>query len=313
VIFSGVGKTPEEIALALESGVLFISAESDAEVRTIGEIAARKALDARVVLRTNPDVDARTHPYISTGLRNHKFGIPIEQVPKILTEASRMPRVRVVGLGCHIGSQITEIGPFEAAARGMVALARAMGEHAPLEFLDFGGGLGVDYTGEAPPSVEAYARTLIDASRGTRLKLVLEPGRVIVARAGILLCRVIRKKSQGEKTFVIVDAAMNDLIRPSLYKAFHEIRPVRPRDGREVVDVVGPICESTDFLAQGREVSTLESGDLVAVMTAGAYGAVLSSNYNSRPRGAEVLVSGKTYSTIRRRETFDDLIRLERS
>ncbi len=312
VILSGVGKTRDEIAYALGSDVLFISAESSAEVRTIGEVADDGSTEARIVLRTNPNVDAKTHPYISTGLRSHKFGIPVDDVARIVDEVRGMPRVRVVGLGCHIGSQITDIGPFEAAAREMVSLARALGRETPLEFLDFGGGLGVTYDGETPPSMEVYAETLIRLTRGTGLKLVLEPGRILVGPAGILLCRVVRKKTQGEKKFVIVDAAMNDLIRPSLYKAYHQVRPVRPRDGVEVVDLVGPICESTDFFAEGREIPTLEPGDLVAVMTVGAYGAVLASNYNSRPRGAEILVRGSEYSTIRRRETFEDLIRLER-
>jgi diaminopimelate decarboxylase len=313
VILSGVGKTPEEIEFALESGVLFISAESRAEVATIGEVASGKGMIARVVLRTNPNVDAKTHPYISTGLRNHKFGIALDDATAIIRDASGTPGVDIVGIGCHIGSQITEIAPFEAAAAGIVALALEMKKHAPLDFLDFGGGLGVSYNGEVPPSVEQYADTLIRVSKGTGLTLVLEPGRIIVGPAGILLCRVIRKKTQGEKTFVIVDAAMNDLIRPSLYRAFHQVRPVKPRAGKEMVDLVGPICESTDFLAEGREIETLEPGDLVAVMTAGAYGWVLSSNYNSRPRSAEVLVRGGEYSTIRRRETYEDLIRLERA
>jgi len=264
-------------------------------------------------LRTNPDVNAQTHPYISTGLKSHKFGISFEQAPALAIEAAKMPGIQVVGIGCHIGSQITDLGPFEEAAGSIVAMASDLkNQGLPLEYLDFGGGLGIPYNGETPPTPKAYAETLIRYSNALGLTLVLEPGRVIVGASGILLCRVIRKKTQGDKQFVIVDAGMNDLIRPSLYGSFHRLSPVRKSEETEVIDLVGPICESADFLAQDREAPRMEPGDLVAVMTTGAYGSTLASNYNSRPRPAEVLVDGDAFSVIRRRETYEDLIRLEK-
>ncbi len=312
IILSGVGKTRDEIQYALDRDVLFVSVESRAELETIAEVAIETGRTARVVFRTNPDVDARTHPYISTGLKSHKFGVSFEDTPALVADAAAMPGVEVAGIGCHIGSQITDLGPFREAAGSIAGLAsNLMDQGIPLKYLDFGGGLGISYDGELPPTPHVYAETLIGISRDLGLTLVLEPGRVIVGTSGILLCRVIRKKTQGKKQFVIVDAGMNDLIRPPLYGSFHGLRPVREREGTEVIDLVGPICESTDFLARDREVSRLEPGDLVAVMTAGAYGSALASNYNSRPRPAEVLVDGESFSVVRRRETYDDLIRLE--
>lgn len=312
IILSGVGKTRDEIQYALDRDVLFVSVESRAELETIAEVAIETGRTARVVFRTNPDVDARTHPYISTGLKSHKFGVSFEDTPALVADAAAMPGVEVAGIGCHIGSQITDLGPFREAAGSIAGLAsNLMDQGIPLKYLDFGGGLGISYDGELPPTPHVYAETLIGISRELGLTLVLEPGRVIVGTSGILLCRVIRKKTQGKKQFVIVDAGMNDLIRPPLYGSFHGLRPVREREGTEVIDLVGPICESTDFLARDREVSRLEPGDLVAVMTAGAYGSALASNYNSRPRPAEVLVDGESFSVVRRRETYDDLIRLE--
>ena len=312
IILSGVGKTRDEIQYALDRDLLFVSVESRAELETIAEVAIETGRTARVVFRTNPDVDARTHPYISTGLKSHKFGVSFEDTPALVADAAAMPGVEVAGIGCHIGSQITDLGPFREAAGSIAGLAsNLMDRGIPLKYLDFGGGLGISYDGELPPTPHVYAETLIGISRDLGLTLVLEPGRVIVGTSGILLCRVIRKKTQGKKQFVIVDAGMNDLIRPPLYGSFHGLRPVREREGTEVIDLVGPICESTDFLARDREVSRLEPGDLVAVMTAGAYGSALASNYNSRPRPAEVLVDGESFSVVRRRETYDDLIRLE--
>lgn len=313
IILSGVGKTREEIRYALNTGILFLSVESRAELEMVSEVAVATGRTAPVVFRTNPNVDARTHPYISTGLRSHKFGIGFEEAPGLVREAAGMPGIRVAGVGCHIGSQITELGPFEDAARSIAALASELkDEGLPLEFLDYGGGLGISYNGESPPTPEAYADTLVDITGGLGLTLVLEPGRVIVGESGILLCRVIRRKKQGDKQFVIVDAGMTDLIRPPLYDAYHRLRPVREREGTERIDLVGPICESTDFLARERDVSRLEPGDLVAVMMAGAYGSVLASNYNSRPRPAEILVDGPTFTVVRRRESFEDLVRLEK-
>jgi diaminopimelate decarboxylase len=313
VIFSGVGKTRQEIVQALRAGVLFLSVESAAELRMIAEVAASEGLEAPVVLRTNPDVDPKTHPYISTGLRHHKFGIPLAAAPGLVAEALAAPGVEVVGIGCHIGSQITELDPFREALGGVVGLARElMAQGVGLRYLNFGGGLGIAYDAETPPPPDRYAQVILEALGGLGLTVVLEPGRVIVGNAGILLCRVVRLKTQGDKNFVIVDAGMNDLLRPALYKSFHSIRPVRPRDGKRTVDVVGPVCESADFLAQDRELGTVEPGDLLAVMSAGAYAFSLASNYNSRPRPAEVLVSGDRFQVIGRRETYEDLLRLER-
>jgi len=313
IIFSGVGKTREEIAYALESGILFLSVESPAELELIREVAEIKGVTAPVVLRTNPDVDPRTHPYISTGLRHHKFGIPLADASALILRTRDWREVDVVGIGCHIGSQITDLAPFEEALRGVVGLARSlMNEGISLQYLNFGGGLGIAYDGEVPPAPDLYAKTIIEASQGLGLKVVLEPGRVIVGNAGILLCRVLRLKDQGGKRFVVVDAGMNDLLRPALYKSFHSLKPVRVRDGSRVVDVVGPVCESADFIAQDRDVPTLETGDLLAVMSAGAYAFSLASNYNSRPRPAEVLVDGDAFRIVRRRETYDDMLAPER-
>lgn len=314
VIFSGVGKTRDEIGYALETGVLFLSVESRPELELISEVAVRTGRSARVVFRINPDVDPRTHPYISTGLQRNKFGISLSDASSIIDAATSLPGVSVVGIGCHIGSQITELGPFEEAIAGIVDLARDLqSQGVDLSYLDVGGGLGIKYDAEQPPSLEAYAGTVRGASEDLGLTLILEPGRVIAGNAGVLLCRVIRKKTHGGKRFVVVDAGMNDLIRPALYGSFHRLMSVRRREGREVVDVVGPICESADFIAQDREVDRFESGDLMAVMSAGAYGFSLSSNYNSRPRPAEVLVDGDSFSVVRRRETYEDLIRLEKN
>ena len=312
VVFSGVGKTRDEIRYALNTDVLFISVESRAELEMISAIAVETGRVARVVLRANPNIDARTHPYISTGLKSHKFGIRIDEAPQLAQEAAAMPQVKVVGVGCHVGSQITSIAPFRKAAASLRDLGRYLQyQGLELEYVDFGGGLGIPYGGEAPPTPEAYADALIGVGQDLGLTVVLEPGRAIVGTSGILLCRVIRRKSQGQKRFVIVDAGMNDLIRPPLYGSFHQLRPVRRREGMEVIDLVGPICESTDFLAEKRRTYRLQPDDLVAVMTAGAYGSVLASNYNARPRPAEVLVDGRAFNVIRRRESYKDLIRLE--
>ena len=312
IIVSGVGKTKAEIQYALNTDVLFLSVESQAELDSISEIGVGVGRAARVVLRINPDVDARTHPYISTGLERNKFGISLADAVPMIKRASSLPQVALVGIGCHIGSQITDLAPFAEAISGIVDVAMELNrDGVGLEYLNVGGGLGISYDDEEPPSLEAYAATVRKAAESLGLTLVLEPGRVIVGNAGVLLCRVIRRKSHGEKEFVIVDAGMNDLIRPALYGSFHKLMAVQPRDGREVVDVVGPICESSDFIAQGREVERLEPGDLVAVMSAGAYGFSLSSNYNSRPRPAEVLVDGDVFSVVRRRESYEDLVRLE--
>jgi diaminopimelate decarboxylase len=311
-IFSGVGKTADEIRFALESDILFFNVESTAEVDLIREVAQAAGKRARVSIRTNPDVDARTHPYISTGTKKNKFGVGLDDARALYQKIRKLPEFEVVGVSCHIGSQITDLEPFTqalASLRDFVPALKSIG--VDLRYLDFGGGLGIPYSGEEPPSPAEYAASVIEATKDLGLTLVLEPGRVIVGNAGILLTRVILKKNQGAKRFVIVDAGMNDLIRPALYGSQHQLWPVHQTGSHEVADVVGPICESTDFIAQDRDIPLVERGDLIAVMSAGAYGFSLASNYNSRPRVAEVLVKDGGYSIIRRRETYDDLIHLE--
>lgn len=313
IIFSGVGKKREEIQYALEKEVLFLNVESLAEFDMIATVAADIGRRAPIVFRTNPDVDAQTHPYISTGLQEHKFGISLSEAEELCRQSRKIKEIVVVGVGCHIGSQIIELGPFEQALDSITNFTTGLIDDGfELKYLDFGGGLGIPYEGEEPPSPHEYADAVIGSVGKLGLTLVLEPGRVLVGNAGVLLCQTLLKKKQREKQFVVVDAGMNDLIRPALYGSFHQLKPVRARPGYEVVDVVGPICESSDFIAQDRNLSRVDTGDLIAVMSAGAYGFSLSSNYNSRPRAAEVLVDGDTFTVIRRRETYEDLIRLER-
>jgi diaminopimelate decarboxylase len=312
VILSGVGKTADEIRYALVSGILFFSVESEPELNLLQELAQTADRRARVSIRTNPDVDPRTHPYISTGMQKHKFGINVPDARELYRKARGMSHIEVVGVNCHIGSQITRIEPFEEALRGIrsfVGDLRADGHN--LKYLDFGGGLGIPYNAEEPPSPAVYAEAVIQATKDLGLTIILEPGRVIAGNAGVLLTRVLLKKTQGPKRFTIIDAGMNDLIRPALYGSHHQIWPVRAQEDRERVDVVGPICESADFIAQDRDIATVNAGELLAIMSAGAYGFSLSSNYNSRPRAAEVLVTGSTYRVIRKRETYEDLIRHE--
>jgi diaminopimelate decarboxylase len=314
VIFSGVGKTVDEIRYAIESNILFFNVESDSEAAVIHEVAQGLGKKARVSIRTNPDVDAKTHPYISTGAKKNKFGVSLPLAKQLYRRLGEMPFIEVVGVSCHIGSQITELGPYKEALSSLHSFVSDLrSDGVALRYLDFGGGLGISYNAEEPPSPAEYAAVIINATKDLGLTLVLEPGRVIVGNAGILLTRVLFKKEQSDKKFVIVDAAMNDLLRPALYGSHHQLWPIIAANGqeKEKVDVVGPICESADFIAQDREVTKLYPGDLVAVMSAGAYGFSLSSNYNSRPRVAEVLVNGDSYEVIGRRETYDDLIRLE--
>jgi diaminopimelate decarboxylase len=311
-IFSGVGKTADEIRYALESDILFFNVESTAEVDLIRDVARAAGKRARVSIRTNPDVDAKTHPYISTGTKKNKFGVALDDARALYQKIRSLPEFEIVGVSCHIGSQITELEPFAQALASLREFVPALkSDGVDLRYLDFGGGLGIPYSGEEPPSPADYAASVIAQTKDLGLTLVLEPGRVIVGNAGILLTRVILKKNQGAKRFVIVDAGMNDLIRPALYGSQHQLWPVQQTNSSEIVDVVGPICESTDFLAQERNIPVVERGDLIAVMSAGAYGFSLASNYNSRPRVAEVLVNHSGYSIIRRRETYDDLIHLE--
>jgi diaminopimelate decarboxylase len=319
VVFSGVGKSAEEMDLALRSGILIFNVESEAEMELLSSRSRKAGIPARIALRVNPDVFAETHPYISTGLREHKFGIDIREARAVYRAAARSKYLRPEGISVHIGSQIRSAQPFGAAVARVAQLARDLGgEGINIRTIDAGGGLGVEYHSEHGFDPEAKVREYAAALTGALgdlapdVQLLLEPGRFIVAQAGALLARVLYVKKNGKKTFVITDAAMNDLIRPALYQAHHEIVPVKPRPGRKrIVDVVGPICESGDFFARDRELPELRPGDLLAILDAGAYGMSLSSNYNSRPRAAEVLVEGKTARLIRRRETMRDLLAAE--
>jgi diaminopimelate decarboxylase len=314
IVFSGVGKTAPEIDYALRSGILVFNCESESELRLLSDRARRLRLTARVALRVNPQVDAKTHPYISTGLEEHKFGIEMPLAEELFERAGEWPGLRMAGLSCHIGSQLTDLSPYGEAVGKLVEMAvRLRRKKIVLEHLDVGVGLGIAYReGESAPSVADYVKKILRSVRKTGLKLFLEPGRSIVGGAGILLTRVVHTKTTGRKKFVIVDAAMNDMIRPALYDAYHEIRPV-VRSAREevIIDLVGPVCESADFFAQKRRLPRVEQGDLLAIHTVGAYGFVLSSNYNSRPRPPEVLVEGRRWRIARRRETLRDLIRGE--
>jgi diaminopimelate decarboxylase len=313
IVFSGVGKTYEEIAYALRSAILMFNVESPGELDTINAAAGALGIKARVALRVNPDVDPQTHPYIATGLKKSKFGIHIQRSIEDYRRARQMPHVEVVGVECHIGSQLTTVPPFiDALQRVRDLVDRLHREDFHISYLDMGGGLGIAYNDEHPPEPKDYAAALREGLRGLDLTLLLEPGRVIVGNAGILLTKVLYLKSTDEKNFVVVDGGMNDLIRPALYGSYQGIQPVRPRDGASfVADVVGPVCESGDFFAKDRELPAVAAGDLLAVMSAGAYGFVMASNYNTRPRPPEILVDGNTMHIVRERETLDDLIRGE--
>jgi diaminopimelate decarboxylase len=313
VVFSGLGKSDDEIAQALRARILMLNVESEAELVRIREIARQMRIAAPVALRVNPDVDARTHPAIATGLRHSKFGIPMNRAAALYRSWRGDRSLSFVGVDCHIGSQLTQVGPVRTAMRRIAGFYRALrAEGLPLEYLDAGGGLGITYQAENPPDPLRYAAAVRAATRGLSATLILEPGRVIVGNAGILLTRVLHRK-RTHRDFVVVDAGMNDLLRPALYGAYHAIVPVdRTPRGRIRADVVGPVCESTDAFARDRAVPALESGDLVAIMSAGAYGMSMASNYNSRPRPAEVLTHGKRFTVVRRRETVSDLVRGER-
>lgn len=313
IVFSGVGKTREEMASALREGILAFNVESPEELDALDAVAASVGRKAPVALRVNPDVDPRTHPYISTGMKKNKFGIDIRAALDEYEHARRLPHVEVVGVDCHIGSQLTEVAPFaDALARVRELVLELRRRGFVLHILDFGGGLGITYNEETPPEPHEYAAAVLHGLGGLDLTLLLEPGRVLVGNAGILVTRVLYRKNAEAKKFVIVDAAMNDLIRPSLYGAYQQIEPVvRSERPTAVVDVVGPICESGDFLARDRELPEVGPGDLLAVRGAGAYGFAMASNYNTRPRAAEVLVDGERFSVVRQRETFEDLVRGE--
>jgi len=314
VVFSGVGKTAAEVEYALSAGIHSFNCESEAELALIDSLAARRGVQAGFALRVNPDVDASTHPYISTGLTEHKFGIPIADAPQVYQRAARFRNLSANGVSCHIGSQILDPAPILEALDKAVALAaelRAAG--LPIRHLDLGGGLGIAYRqGEAPPPIADFIASMKARLCSTGLSVMVEPGRSIAGPAGILLARVLYRKRNGAKEFIVVDAAMNDLIRPALYRAHHEIVPVRRNPLPPVTaDVVGPVCETGDFLARDRQMANVMPGDFIAVCAAGAYGFVQSSNYNSRPRTPEVLVEGASWRIIRRRETYEDLVRGE--
>lgn len=331
--FAGVGKSREEIEYALEEGVLSFNVESEAELRCISEIARSKAMRAPIALRVNPDVDAGTHRYTSTGRSENKFGIALDRVAAVYEQASRMQNISIRGIQMHIGSQITDAAPFAEAIQKVAPLIQELKGRHPIEFFSVGGGIGIVYESSfasgsrqwwtekdrievamtLPLTIQDYAAAILPPLRSIGLRVLLEPGRLLVGNAGVLLTRVRYRKETGSKRFVIVDAGMNDLIRPALYQSYHEIVPVREpaTPGRERVDVVGPVCESGDFFAQDRDLPELKEDDLAALMSAGAYGFAMASNYNSRPLPAEVLVQGDRFSLIRRRQSREDLIRDE--
>lgn len=314
VVFSGVGKTRVEIDQALQSGIHSFNCESEAEIALISSLATRLGKQASVTVRVNPDVDASTHPYISTGLKEHKFGIDIADVEGVYERARGLPGVSLDGVSCHIGSQLLDAAPLLEAAGKMLGLVdRLRAKGFVIKELDLGGGLGVPYkAGEASPDVESFLRQVRNMVAGHGLFLMFEPGRSVVAEAGALVSRVLYRKKNGDKEFVIIDASMTDLIRPALYGAHHEIVPLRKsKFGTVVANIVGPVCESGDFLAENREVANVLPGDLVAILTSGAYGFVMASNYNSRPRPCEVMVQGNTWRVVRKRETLEDLVRGE--
>ena len=318
IVFSGVGKKRDEIEYALDAGILMFNVESEEELTALNEIAGALGKKAPVSLRINPDVDPQTHPYISTGMKKAKFGVEIKRSLENYRKAALLPNLEVVGVDCHIGSQLTSVVPFvDALARvreylDRVLLGSLKKEGAAIRYLDLGGGLGISYKDETPPSPKEYADAIIRGLDGLDVTLILEPGRVIVGNAGIFLTEVQYIKDTDEKTFVIVDGGMNHLIRPALYGSYQAIQPVVQGEGEKIVaDVVGPICESGDFFAKDREIARPKRGDLLAVMSAGAYGFTMASNYNSFPKPPEILVDGDKYYVIRSRESRDDLIRGE--
>jgi diaminopimelate decarboxylase len=315
IVFSGVGKKRDEMEYALRSGILMFNVESEQELLALNEVAGAIGTKAPISLRINPDVDPQTHPYISTGMKKAKFGVEIKRSVETYKTAASLPHLDVVGIDCHIGSQLTSVSPFvDALARVREYLERVLAgslrkEQVHIRYLDLGGGLGINYNDETPPHPEEYARAIVEGLEGLDVTLILEPGRVIVGNAGILLTEVQYVKETDAKKFIVVDAGMNTLIRPALYGSYQAIRPVLDRSGESIVaDVVGPICESGDFLAKDRQIARPERGDLLAVMSAGAYGFTMASNYNSHPRPPEVMVDGDRYHVVRRRETFEDLI-----
>ncbi len=314
IVYAGVGKTGDEIRLALKKKILMFNVESEDEMKEIDRVAGEMRTKAPIALRINPDIDPETHPYITTGMKKYKFGIPIEDALEYYKFASRLKNISVIGIHKHIGSQITKITPFvDALKRVLFLIDELNAQGVVIRYLDVGGGLGISYKDEEPPVPKDLACSLMPLLEGRKLTLIMEPGRSIVGNAGILVTRTLYLKKGPEKEFVIVDAGMNDLIRPSLYEAYHHILPVtRTKRGTVLCDVVGPICESGDFLARQRELKRTRQGEYLAVLSAGAYGFSMSSNYNSRPRAAEVLVKDREHFLIRQRETYNDLVRNER-
>jgi diaminopimelate decarboxylase len=313
IVYAGVGKTGREIDYALSEGILMFNIESTRELEVINDRAGDLGVKARIAIRINPDVDPQTHPYISTGMKKNKFGIDIDTAMKAYRHATNLQNVEILGVDCHLGSQLTQISPFVDALRRLRLLIDALTEMGiRIKYLDLGGGLGIVYDQESPPHPGEYAHAILQELRGLPCTLIFEPGRVIVGNAGVLLTQVLYEKKTANKHFVIVDAGMNDLVRPSLYGSYHQIQPVQNKHREmQTVDVVGPICESGDFLARERTLPMVSCGESLAVMSAGAYGFTMASNYNSRPRPAEVLVQGNEFHVIRERETWNDLVRGE--
>lgn len=309
IVYAGVGKTDDEIAYALKSRILMFNVESSDELKVISRIAAKLSVNAPIALRVNPDIDPKTHPYISTGLKESKFGIPIEDALEHYGFAKRLSNIEIVGIHKHIGSQITKVKPFVDALKKVLMLADNLKRSGiDIKHLDMGGGLGIDYNGDSPPNPEDLSKAVLPLLKKYNFNLISEPGRSIAGNAGILVTKALYLKQHAKKEFVIVDAGMNDLIRPSLYNSFHNIMPVRKNSRKKVtVDIVGPICESGDFLGKNRKINRVMQGELLAVMSAGAYGFTMSSTYNSRPRLAEVLVKGDKFFIIRAREDYIDL------
>ena len=314
VVYSGVGKMDHEIEYALNTGILMFNVESEQELTRISEIASRMGKNAGIAIRVNPDVDPGTHPYITTGLKNAKFGITIERAMAEYTRATSLPGISVIGIDMHIGSQLTKVNPFvDSIEKLKIMIAKLRGEGIDLKYFDCGGGLGIQYNDEEPPVPADYGKEIMAATKDLGMHLIFEPGRNIVGNAGILVSKCLYTKARDEKHFIMIDAGMNDLARPALYGSFHGVLPVeKDQDGMIVADIVGPICESGDFLAKDREVPMFKQGDLMAFTSAGAYGFAMSSSYNSRPRVAEVMIKGDAFEVIRERETIEDLIKGEK-
>ena len=314
VVYSGVGKKDDEIEYALYTGILMFNVESEQELTRISELASRVGKKAGIAIRVNPDVDPGTHPYITTGLKNAKFGITIDRAMGEYERAAGLPGIDVIGIDMHIGSQLTKVNPFVDSIeklKTMIGKLKEMGIN--LKYFDCGGGLGIQYNNEEPPLPADYGKEIIAATKDLGMHLVFEPGRNIVGNAGILVARCLYTKERDEKNFIMIDAGMNDLARPALYGSFHGVQPVKKdQDGMITADIVGPICESGDFLVKDREVPMFKQGDLMAFMSAGAYGFAMSSSYNSRPRAAEVMVKGGAFEVVRERETVEDLVKGEK-